>query len=139
MSPPTPPTSRKLVPRPTAGELAILSILWERGPSTVRQVHEELARTKDTGYTTTLKLLQIMTDKGLVRRRQAGAAHVYSPAARAQTTQRKLAGELMDKVFGGSAHKLILQVLSAGRVSPQEIKDIQELLKQHEGTGHDQP
>jgi len=92
----------RLRPRPTDSELAILTILWERGPSTVRQVHEALADERDTGYTTTLKLMQIMADKGLVTRNESARTHVYSAMASEEQTQRQLLKDLVDRAFGGS-------------------------------------
>src|SRR5262245_29866753 len=97
--------------RPTDAELAILRVLWARGPSTVRQVTEALGR--GTGYTTTLKLLQIMTDKRLVARDESSRTHVYRAAFSEDETQRQLVGDLVDRVFGGSAAKLVLQALAA--------------------------
>src|SRR5918999_5517184 len=100
--------------RPTDAELAILRVLWERGPSTVRQVHEALAETRDTGYTTTLKLMQIMADKGLVKRNETARTHVFSAVAGAEATQRVLVKDLVDRAFGGSAAALVLRALSEG-------------------------
>src|SRR5215216_6448209 len=96
-------------PRPTDSELSILRVLWERGPSTVRDVHEQLNRTAPTGYTTVLKLLQIMTEKGLVVRDEANRAHIYESAYGEQKTQRQLLSDLADRAFGGSATKLVMQ------------------------------
>src|SRR6188508_2011298 len=100
----TPP---KATPRPTDAELAILGVLWERGPSTVREVHDALSSTQDSGYTTVLKLLQIMIDKGLVVRDESERAHVYEARLSEQRTQRQLLGDLMDRAFGGSPAKLV--------------------------------
>ena len=104
-------------PRPTDAELAILRVLWDRGPSTVRQVHDALAATQKTGYTTVLKMLQIMIDKGLVVRDETERAHVYGPRLTEQRTQRQLLGDLVDRAFGGSWAKLVLQALSGRRAS----------------------
>src|SRR2546428_2767350 len=95
-------------PRPTDAELSILRVLWSRGPSTVRDVHEELNRRAPTGYTTVLKLLQIMTEKGLVVRDEAQRAHIYEARHSEQKTQRQLLSDLADRAFGGSAAKLVL-------------------------------
>ena len=118
----------RLRPRPTDSELVILRILWERGPSTVRQVHEALADTRDTGYTTTLKLMQIMADKGLVTRDETARTHVYAPAANEQQTQRQLVKDLVDRAFGGSAAALVLQALNAEGTTAAELKEIRKLI-----------
>src|SRR5437762_14041195 len=118
------------VPRPTDAELAILSVLWERGASTVRDVHEELSRTQATGYTTVLKLLQIMTEKGLVVRDEAQRAHIYESRYGEQKTQRQLLTDLADRAFGGSAAKLVLQALSGRKASADELAEIREMLEQ---------
>jgi BlaI family transcriptional regulator, penicillinase repressor len=119
-------------PRPTDAELAILRVLWDRGPSTVRQVHDALAATQKTGYTTVLKMLQIMIDKGLVVRDETERAHVYGPRLTEQRTQRQLLGDLVDRAFGGSSAKLVLQALSGRRASSKELKDIRALLDELE-------
>ncbi len=117
----------RLQPRPTEAELAILTVLWERGPSTVRQVHEALADTRDTGYTTTLKLMQIMADKGLVKRNETARTHVYSAVAGEEQTQRVLVKDLVDRAFGGSAAALVLRALSEG-TSDDELREIRKLI-----------
>jgi BlaI family penicillinase repressor len=117
----------RLQPRPTEGELAILTVLWERGPSTVRQVHEALAGTRETGYTTTLKLMQIMADKGLVKRNETARTHVYAAVAGEEQTQRVLVKDLVDRAFGGSAATLVLRALSEG-TSDEELRDIRKLI-----------
>jgi len=127
---------KKGVPTPTDGELAILRVLWEEGPSTVRQVHEQLAREAvkgaGTGYTTTLKLMQIMTEKGLVTRDDAQRTHVYAAAQPAQTTQRAIVKDLLDKAFAGSAANLVLQALSAKRATLEELAEIRKLLDEYQ-------
>lgn len=120
-------------PRPTDAELSILRVLWRRGPSTVRDVHEELTRETNTGYTTILKLLQIMTEKGLVRRDESERAHVYEPSISEQKTQRQLLTDLLDRAFDGSAAKLVVQALSGQKTSAAELNQIRELLDQMEG------
>jgi BlaI family transcriptional regulator, penicillinase repressor len=115
-------------PRPTDAELAILRVLWERGPSTVRQVHEVLARERPAGYTTALKLLQIMTEKGLVRRDESGRTHVYHAKSSEEQTQRQLIRDLLDRAFGGSSSRLVMQALAAKRASAEEIVEIRRLL-----------
>lgn len=119
-------------PRPTEAELEILGILWERGPSTVRDVHAEMSKTKETGYTTVLKLLQIMTEKGLVRRNEEARAHVYEPAEPAETTRRRLAGDLLERAFAGSAAELMMGALSAKPASAEELAAIRRLLDSYE-------
>src|SRR4051812_40928420 len=99
-------------PKPTDTELAILRTLWKLGPSTVRSVHEEMNVSQETGYTTVLKMLQIMTEKGLVKRDESERSHVYEPAFSEQQVQRQLLGHLVDRAFGGSAQKLVMQALS---------------------------
>ena len=118
----------RLLPRPTDSELAILRTLWERGPSTVRQVHEALAGTRETGYTTTLKLMQIMADKGLVTRDESSRTHVYAALATEQQTQRQLVKDLVDRAFGGSAAALVLQALNADGASATELQEIRRLI-----------
>ena len=121
--------SRKTVQRPTVGELAILRVLWTAGPSTVRQVHYALEGRRRTGYTTTLKLMQIMAEKGLARRQSSGFAHVYEAAVGEHETQRRLVSDLIDKAFGGSARKLILQAIQTDRVTAEELKAVRALLE----------
>ena len=120
------------IPRPTDGELAILQVLWQHGPSTVRRVHEALSPERKTGYTTTLKLMQIMAQKGLVRRDVSARQHVYEAAVSEDHTQRQLIGDLLTQVFDGSARKLIMQALAARKVSPEELAEIRKLLKESE-------
>jgi len=115
-------------PRPTDAELAILRVLWERGSSTVRQVHEALAGTRETGYTTTLKLMQIMTDKGLVKRNETARTHVYSPMAGQEQTERQLVQDLVDRAFGGSAAQLVMRALGADGTTDAELREIRRLI-----------
>ena len=125
--------TRPHAPRPTDAELAILCVLWERGPSTVRQVHDVLGRERPAAYTTALKLLQIMTDKGLVRRDETARAHVYAAGAPEDQTQRQLVRDLLDRAFGGSATKLVMHALSARKTSREELARIREMLDRLEG------
>jgi predicted transcriptional regulator len=118
--------------RPTETELVILRVLWRRGPSTVRQVHAELAKSRSAGYTTTLKLMQLMHEKGLLHRDEAERSHVYAPAVSEGKTQRTLVLELLERTFGGSARRLIQSMLSAKKASPQEIHQIRQLLDELE-------
>ena len=120
-------------PRPTDAELAILAVLWDRGPSTVRDVHDELNRHTPTGYTTVLKLLQIMTEKGLVVRDEAQRAHIYESRYSEQKTQRQLLSDLVDRAFGGSAAKLVMQALSGRKANSDELNLIRGLLDRLEG------
>jgi BlaI family transcriptional regulator, penicillinase repressor len=120
-------------PRPTPAELEILRVLWDRGPSTVREVQERLEEERPTGYTTALKLLQIMTDKGLVRRDETARAHVYAARAPEQKTQQQLVRDLLDRAFGGSASELVMQALSGRKTSREELARIRELLDRLEG------
>jgi BlaI family penicillinase repressor len=117
----------RVLPRPTDSELAILRVLWERGPSTVREVFEVVVGTRETGYTTTLKLMQIMADKGLVTRNETARTHVYSASAGEEQTQRLLVKDLVDRAFGGSAAALVLRALSDG-TSEDELQEIRRLI-----------
>jgi predicted transcriptional regulator len=119
------------VKRPTDTELAILRVLWTRGPSTVRQVAETLDRA--VGYTTVLKLLQIMTDKGLVIRDESSRTHVYQAASSEDETQRQLVNDLVERAFDGSAAKLVLHALASKKASPQELDEIRRLLNKARG------
>src|SRR5213082_725699 len=114
--------------KPTESELEILNILWQRELATVRDVHEELARFKDVGYTTTLKLMQIMHEKGLVRRDESMRTHVYQAAVNKEKTQKHLLGKMIDSLFGGSSTQLVLQALGNDErnVSPEELEQIQK-------------
>jgi predicted transcriptional regulator len=116
------------LPRPTEAELELLQVLWQRGPSTVREIHEALSGEKETGYTTTLKILQKMTDKGLVQRDESRRSHVYRAAWQAEHTQRQLVRSLLRRAFGGSAAKLVVQALSEEKASPDELAEIRTLL-----------
>lgn len=126
----TPP---RALPKPTEAELAILNVLWKRGPVTVRQVHEDLLASRPTGYTTVLKLMQIMTEKGLVRRDETDRTHIYAPRLTEQKTQRQLLSDLVERAFDGSAARLVIQALSLKRSTPEELDEIKKLLAAHEG------
>src|SRR6476661_10707443 len=119
-------------PRPTDSELEILTVLWSRGPSTVRDVHEVIAVRKPTQYTTVLKLMQIMADKGLVRRDEKQRAHVYHAARPREWTQRQLAGDLLQRAFDGSAGSLLLGALSARKASKAELAEMRRLIEEYE-------
>jgi BlaI family transcriptional regulator, penicillinase repressor len=120
------------LPRPTDAELAILRVLWERGPSTVRQVQESLSGQRVIGYTTILKLMQIMADKGLVARDESDRTHIYAARKSEEHTQRQLLQDLLDRAFGGSALKLVMQALSTRKSSPEELAQIRQLLDEEE-------
>jgi BlaI family penicillinase repressor len=122
----------KNLPRPTEAELELLRVLWERGPLTVREIHDALSGDKATGYTTTLKILQKMTDKGLVRRDESQRSHVYEPVMKAEQTQRQLVRDLLQKAFGGSPAQLVMQALSEKKATPAELSEIRHLLDQLE-------
>ncbi len=115
-------------PRPTDAELAILRVLWDRGPSTVREVHETMLASQGSGYTTVLKQLQIMTDKGLVLRDESERAHVYVSRLSEGRMQRRLLVDLVDRAFGGSSAKLVLSALSGRRSTSRELREIRALL-----------
>ncbi len=120
--------NRSPAPRPTDAELAILRILWDRGPSTVRQVHEILGRERQAAYTTALKLLQIMTEKGLVERDERDRTHIYRSRLSEETTQRQLVRDLVDRAFAGSSSKLVMQALATKRASAEELRDIRKAI-----------
>ena len=116
------------LPKPTDAEVELLRVLWERGPSTVREVHEALAKSKSTGYTTTLKILQKMTGKGLVTRDDSRKSHVYEAAIAAEKTQRQLVRHLLQGAFGGNPARLVMQALAEERATPEELDEIRGLL-----------
>ena len=116
--------------KPTESELEILNILWFKDTATVREVHEELAKSKDVGYTTTLKLMQIMHEKGLVKRDESMRTHIYQPAVNREKTQKHLLDKMIDSLFGGSSTQLVLQALGDGdsKISAEELEKIQTLI-----------
>ncbi len=128
-------TGKRALPRPTHAELALLRGLWARGPQTVRDVLEALESEREVGYTTVLKQLQIMLDKGLVRRREDGRSHVYEAAIPREATERGLVGDLVRHVFGGSSARLVLSALAEEPASLAEIAQIRALLDGIEGKG----
>lgn len=123
--------SRQL-PRPTDAELEILTVLWSRGPSTVREVHETVSRRKPTQYSTVLKFMQIMAEKGLVRRDEKQRAHIYEAAQPREWTQKQLAGDLLQRAFAGSAKNLLMGALSARKASREELAELHKLLDEYE-------
>jgi BlaI family penicillinase repressor len=114
--------------KPTESELEILQVLWEKGKATVREVHEELSVYKESGYTTTLKLMQIMFEKGIVKRDDSNKTHVYSPNISKEKTQQQMVGKMVDALFGGSASQLVMQALGSSQPSKEELEEIQKLL-----------
>ena len=118
--------------KPTASELEILRVLWERGPSTVREVYEILNEQKPMGYTTVLKLLQIMADKGSVKRNEEQRAHVYEAVQPAENTKRQFAGDVLQRVFAGSASELMLHALAGKRSSRKELEELRRVLDDYE-------
>lgn len=124
--------SKSLPPRPTQSELEILGALWELGPSSVRELQQHLTQSRATGYTTVLKMLQIMAGKGLVERDESGKSHVYRAAIAREQTQQQLVSDLVERAFGGSASQLIMQALATKRTSPQEMREIRRMLQRTE-------
>ena len=118
--------------KPTASELEILRVLWTRGPSTVRDVHDALSEKKSLGYTSVLKFLQIMTTKGTVRRNESQRAHVYEACLPAEQTKRQIAGDMLQRVFEGSASQLMMHALAGGKTSAEEIKELRRTLDEYE-------
>ena len=124
---------KKIRRNPTDAELEILCVLWSRGPCTVKQIHESLPANPPRGYTTVLKLLQIMSEKGLVRRDEEQRAHIYEACFSQEHTQKRLVGDLLDKAFSGSTSKMVMQALSTRTASPSELREIRRLLDKMEG------
>jgi predicted transcriptional regulator len=122
-------------PKPTDAELAILRVLWEQGPSTVRLVWEQLNPKQETGYTNVLKMMQIMCEKGLVTRDESDRSHVYRAARSQEQTQRQVIGNLLERLFSGSAPKLVMQALATKRATPAELTEIRKLLDEMERKG----
>jgi predicted transcriptional regulator len=118
--------------KPTDAELAILRVLWQLGPSTVKEVQKVLESTRKTGYTTVLKFMQIMVEKGLVRRDESTFAHVYEARIPQEQTQRTLIADLLERAFEGSTSRLVLQALAAKKATPEELSEIRRILKRHE-------
>lgn len=118
--------------RPTESEVEILSVLWTKGPSTVRDVHTELQKNRDVGYTTVLKLMQIMFEKDLLLRDDSQRSHIYRPRHKAEKTQKKLVKHMLSRVFSGSVESLVVQALSAKKASPEELAQIRRMLDELE-------
>ena len=119
-------------PKPTEAEISVLRVLWQRGPSTVREVLDQINAHQRTGYTTVLKIMQIMAEKGLVRRNEDQRAHIYEASRPREWTQRQLAGDLLQRAFGGSARGLMLGALSAKKASKAELEELRRLLEEYE-------
>ena len=126
---------KKIIQQPTDAELEILRILWDNGPSTVRSVNDQLNRTRRVGYTTTLKIMQIMTDKKLVIRNEDERSHVYSAAFEEKDIQNRLIDKIVDAAFGGSASRLVMQVLGNHKASQEELEEIRKLLNNLDKSG----
>lgn len=122
-------------PKPTDGELLILRVLWTAGPSTVREVHDALAGARTVAYTTTLKTLQVMTEKGLTIREEHRGQHLYRPRHAEADMQRRLVRDLLDRAFGGSTSKLVIQALASKPASPGDLREIRRLLNQRGAAG----
>ncbi len=118
--------------KPTNAELSILQVMWQRGPSTVREVHDELCKSREMGYTTVLKLMQIMAEKGILDREEEARAHVYKPSQSQELAKRNLVGDLMDKAFGGSAQELVMHALTSKKASSEDLAAIRKLLDELE-------
>jgi predicted transcriptional regulator len=123
---------KKIVTKPTEAELTILRVLWERGPSTVRQVHTVIEADRQLAYTTTLKLMQVMTEKGLVTREEQDRVHIYHATHAEDEMQRRLVGDLLDRAFRGSPAKLVMQALAAKPASAEELRELRRIIKAHE-------
>ena len=121
------------IPKPTESELEILQVLWQHGPSTVRFVHEELVKDKEVGYTTTLKLMQIMAEKEMLVADKTSRSHIFKPLLEEEQTQQQLLGRFLDAAFRGSASKLVMQALGNSRTSKEELNEIRNLLDKLEG------
>ena len=125
--------AKQKIPQPTDRELTILGILWDEGPSTVRRVNEVMNEEKATGYTTTLKLMQIMTEKGLLSRDDSQFKHIYKPTIDEERTQKELVGDLLERAFSGSTEKLVMRALSAKKVSAEELSKIRKMVDEMQG------
>jgi predicted transcriptional regulator len=121
------------LPKPTDAELSILRVLWDCGPSTVRKIWEQLNPKHQTGYTTILKLMQIMFEKGLLRRDETERSHVYYASVSQEQTQRQVVGHVLDRVFAGSAPRLVMQALAGRKATREELAEIRRLLDEMEG------
>lgn len=132
-----PDVPRQPASQPTDVELEILQVLWDTGPATVRQVHDVLGASRRTGYSTTLKMMQVMTDKGLLLKDASVRPQLYRPAQQQEQTQIGLLDDLLQRAFGGSARKMILRAAAAERITPEELGEIQELIDRADKGGSD--
>ena len=123
---------KQSLPKPTEGELELLQVMWEQGPSTVREIHDALPGERGVGYTTTLKVMQKMMNKGLVKRDESTRSHIYTPVLKAEQTRKQLASDLVQKGFGGSAARLVVAALSSKKASKEELAEIRRLLDEIE-------
>jgi BlaI family transcriptional regulator, penicillinase repressor len=123
-------TNRNMLPKPTEGELELLRVLWARGPATVRELHEAMSQERALAYTTVLKLMQIMTEKGLVQRKELGRAHVYRATASQEETQSQLLKDLSERLFAGSAAQLAMHALAMEPATHDELTEIRKLIEQ---------
>ena|SRR5688572_16291827 len=128
---------RKTHSRPTDAEIEILSILWQTGPATVRSVHEKISETKQSRYTTTLKLMQIMVAKGQLHRDESERSHVYVPAVAREDARQQMATDLMERAFAGSLRSLVMGALGGRRATKKELSDLRALIEEHEGGKHE--
>jgi BlaI family transcriptional regulator, penicillinase repressor len=122
------------LPKPTEGELELLRVLWDKGSATVRELHDAVIEVRPLGYTSVLKILQIMTDKGLVERTEAGRAHIYRAAATQEETQNQMLRDLSERLFSGSAAQLAMHALAMEPASAEELEEIRNLIQQRKGT-----
>ena len=127
---------RKTNTRPTDAQIEILNVLWKTGPATVRQVHEEISKSKPSQYTTTLKLMQIMTGKGLLDRDDSERSHVYRPAVPQEHAQSQMAADLMERAFSGSLRSLVVGALGGRRATKKELAELRELIEEQENGDH---
>ena len=126
--------NRQSLPKPTEAELELLRVLWEKGPATVRELHDAVNLHRAVGYTSVLKILQIMTEKGLVEREEANKAHIYRPAASQEETQNQLLRDLSERLFSGSAAQLAMHALAMQPASAEELEEIRNLIEQKRQT-----
>lgn len=125
--------------KPTESEMEILQVLWDKGPSTVREIHEELSATKDSGYTTTLKLMQIMNEKGLLKRNDSAKSHVYTALIKKESVQKQVVNKMINSLFKGSSAKLVMHALGNHQASEEEINEIKKYLNEMQSMRKNEP